>query len=744
MTGDFELGMQPFDYGTCATFTANVDLSVAGMVQDCGECHVGGGPMEYVPAPTMVGRTSLRNITTANVNNSGSINATKFTAWNYFIDTYDVDNDDDLREALYMDWQKTGVLEMDCLLCHLEGYDYDARIAMQRDAKFDASRAVAAGVAAPNTAPWGDTDYGIKVTYNNLVEDDGSGNYTFNSAVLMGIKAAPPSENCAFCHANWPGVDWKKRGDSWRNVRTDAHYVLQCMGCHQGKVGSVIGTSGNATAGPDYKDLGQCDPAKASPPYSSNWNPKDNSVKTCEDCHLRAGYDSGLDTYSPDYGAPDPTGKHQAYGLLGEICQTGTDGNMTIHSASHLDIIDCAACHVRKIGDEAWNTGGAMVDATGPDHEGRLTDHENDYVLRDMEENLCYTWQNGKVIPSSALTTIFYRDKNDSVDINNDGRGGGMDPPLMPDVLQIDIDNGWTTMSMDLSGNITEADIDTRILGLNAGLKAGANIKLCAMTVPFRVTHNVSPASYALGHSCGDCHGAAAGIFNGDYRLQGDAMTLSYNATAQTTLLTKVNTTNDATDVHGNMKTKLGNRSIPRLVFSGVDNMPPVNRSEFLYEDNLTKSSGGITDVDGGTHTTRTGWIAYLNGITEPTRTWPDANVTVTGEDAGPYDHGYGIGCDAGNATYCATNGIDDPDCNCTMVWDMYDATIFNSLTFTADDVGDGASYTWNFTDGTGQQTGRIVSHTFNTLGVIKVTLTVVDAWGIADPQMVLINVKRP
>ena len=94
--------------------------------------------MEYVPAPTMAGRTSLRYITTEVVNdNSTLIKDVDFTAFNYFIDTYNVDGDNsttgaDKTDVLYMDWENTGVLEMDCLLCHLEGYDYDARIASRQ------------------------------------------------------------------------------------------------------------------------------------------------------------------------------------------------------------------------------------------------------------------------------------------------------------------------------------------------------------------------------------------------------------------------------------------------------------------------------------------------------------------------------------------------------------------------------------------------------------------------------------
>ena len=425
---------------------------------------------------------------------------------------------------------------------------------------------------------------------------------------------------------------------------------------------------------------------------------------------------------------------------MAKICQDGVDG---VADASHLDIIDCSACHVRKISDEVWNTGGAVVDATGPDHEGRLTDHANEYVLRDMEENLCYTWQGGKIIASSALSTIFYRDKDDTgTDINNDGMLGGMDAPLMPDILQVDLDNGWTNISEDLAGIITPDDIQVRLNAMMTGL-GSTSILLCNMTVPFKVTHNVSPAIYALGHSCGDCHGGSAGIFNGLYDLQGKHMDLSYNAT-QTTPLTRVNpaTTNDLTDVHFNLKNKTNTRSIPRVVFHGQGNMPPVDRSEFLYEDNLTISVGNIRSVEDTVYTTRAGWVAYLNGITADPPTYPTANISVTGYSGTPYLHGYGIGCDV------EAPGVDPDDPStwgsCQMVWDMIDCDVYDTLTFEATDVGPGATYTWNFADGGGQASGISVDHTFNLLGVCKVILTVQDMWGMVDQKMIEVNVERP
>jgi len=57
----------PFDYLNETAFKQKADLSMAGITQDCGECHVGGGANEYVPwsVANMASRTSLRDITTA-------------------------------------------------------------------------------------------------------------------------------------------------------------------------------------------------------------------------------------------------------------------------------------------------------------------------------------------------------------------------------------------------------------------------------------------------------------------------------------------------------------------------------------------------------------------------------------------------------------------------------------------------------------------------------------------------------
>jgi hypothetical protein len=706
--------------------------------------------MEYVPNPDLDARVSLRDIATTSVNGFGTITGTNYTAFNKFIDTYDVDDDGIQNEVLNNNWARTGVLEMDCLLCHLEGYDYDARTAMLRDAKFDASRSVGAGIAAPNTVPFETDGYGTDVLYNDMVDDNGSGVLELTDTVLLNIKGAPPSKNCAFCHANFPGVDWKKRGDSWRNERTDAHYVLQCMGCHEAKVGSVIGTSGDASS----PDLGQCDPAKGVARYSGLQNAKDASIKTCEDCHLRAGYDSTLQEYSPDYGAPDPTGTHEYYGLTAKLCQS--DANSTGPSgadSSHLDIVGCEACHISKLPNEPWNTGGAVVDASGRDHAGRMADHENQYVQRSIANNLVHQWQYGKVIPTSVLTTLYWRDKSPTFDANSDGYIGGavQDPPLTTHILAINNLHGWTTMTHDNMGIIDGTVLGERISALNTELKnytsnstGTGNVKLCSLAVPFIVTHNVSPASYALGHACSDCHSASSdGLWNGNYQLMGDQMSL--NATAgQLTLFTKRNPENQITDFHYNLRNKSDSRVICIQAISDNDNATTVTRDQTLYEDNLTYG-GNYTGADGsGPYTSGTAWVAYLNSINvSACSCYPDANASATANATDIGLRGYGIGCNTGYGTVNATHCVMTP-------WDLYEVDACKTIGFHAEDVC-GGEYYWNFNDASGFEegtqfsvTGQNVTHEFRDLGIFKIVLTVKNLYGNVDSHMIMVNVVKP
>ncbi|NDY41421.1 PKD domain-containing protein [Dissulfurirhabdus thermomarina] len=598
--------MTPYDYGSLLEFQRRVDNSIPGQMRDCGECHAGGGAMEYVPAPTPGARVPLRDIATADVNGAGPITAANVTAFNYYVDIYDDDGDGNRSEVLYNDFTQTGVLEFDCLLCHLEGYDWEARKEAVRHGNFDASRTVGAGLgilAGTN---------GRSVVYDpSLVEDNGTV-LKLGLSVAARIMPTPPTANCASCHFDAHQVDWKKRGDVWAgNALNEVHLSIGCMGCHKRKDEdfSNVGTDG----APSSTLLGQCDPAKGDAPYSSLWNKTDNTVKTCADCHLRGG-DGGQ-----SFAAPNPANAHAAAGLTAKVCQDGTDG---VADASHIDIIACSACHVRKLNLGGPFTGGALVDATGPDAEGRLADHENPYVTRTMERNVAVSWYKGRLVASNILTTLFWRDKNDvDFDANRDGRAGGMDALLPTHVRTIDEIYGVGPVTED--GNVSGAELDQRIAQIDAeiealtGVSGAAKItRLSFMAVPFRVNHNVSPAWAAWGAGgCGDCHAPGAGFYNGAYRLKGEGLEVSFGG--QVTPFTKANAFTDPTDFHPNLKDKAGVRSIPVKAAFQQGTLRDVDRSELLYEntfktrntawaDSLT--SAPITFPDGTTATTK-GWL---------------------------------------------------------------------------------------------------------------------------------------
>jgi hypothetical protein len=546
-----------YDYGDAATFAKKVDNSLAGQMRDCAECHVGGGGMEYVMAAkgadlSAVSRLSLRDLGTGSdtYGTAGAaVASTNFTSVNYFVDQYDEDNDGILGEVLENDYSVTGVMEMDCLMCHMEGYSWSDRKEAVRKGNFDSSRAAGAGLGTVVT--------GTTVSYDGaLVVDDGSGNASLAASVLDAIKGAPPSANCSSCHFDLHQVDWKKRGTSWTatmNYETEVHASIGCMGCHERTDGGMNamggptagGWSGSATVA---GVLGH-DPSKQFAPYSSLWNKTDakGGAKTCASCHV--------DQIAENLGAADPTAAHTALGLLAPIAQNGRDG---VADATHLDIIACDACHTRKLGRGPsaaeggsthgslyeWGTGGALVDSTGVDADGRLTDHENLYVERTMEDNLVRGWSGGKMSSRHGLLTMFWRDKhdlfgygnapapNEYVDINADGQTGAMDAVNPSHVRDAMAAAGLHVLTHD--GVITDAEISAQkaalisylpTVGINldpAGTGATVNkLKLSFMGVLFRANHGTSPASVAWGAGgCTDCHGADAGFYNGSYDMK--------------------------------------------------------------------------------------------------------------------------------------------------------------------------------------------------------------------------------
>ncbi len=729
------------DYGTAGALQTAGDLTVAGQMRDCAECHVGGGMMEYIP---MAGSTDLSVGTCetrteiydgiAYTSNGGvacdasdqgtqvcgtypygwgtknfqceptnsrqelrSATLTGVNTFNFFIDQYDEDDDGVIGEVIAQDYNDTGILEMDCLMCHLDGYSWEDRKDAIRTGRFDGSRATGAGIGTMVDVTG---DGHIGAGDGNMVAYDPAAVGTYecpsyqpgcaDAGLLtlgdtgLNVHGSTPSENCNSCHGDLHQVDWKKRGDSWTgDYQNDVHAAIGCIGCHDPSVQwEAQGTDAdhgwrdymeslNLTGQGSSNVLGH-DPAKGNAPYSSLWNGTDNSIIGCAGCH------STTPTANDTFGAADPIDKHEAYGLTSVIAQNGIDG---VRDVSHIQLLDCAVCHARKLGhgpaDDGsgnthgslyeWGTGGAMVDSTGADTEGRLTDHENLYVERTMEENLCYSWQGGKLTARNALVTMFWRDKHDDfanagaagyVDINADGQTGAMDavnPSHVRDAMKL---AGLDVLTHD--GFITDAEIGAQKTALMNYLPTvgidldpsgdgtpDAKLKLSFMGVTFKVNHNISPAADALGKGgCLDCHGAGT-VYSGSYDLAPRDLDATWdNWSASTSAwgkhvvpFTKVNMhdydgdsatvalgTEKAdfqfSDFHPTLWTKspTGGRSIAvKAAYGGANTIRTIDRSELLYEGDSTVlgAPGARTMVDGTTAATRAEIVANLDGVTD-------------------------------------------------------------------------------------------------------------------------------
>ncbi|MDP3000719.1 MAG: cytochrome c3 family protein [Bryobacterales bacterium] len=209
----------------------------------CGNCHPGSGPMEYDRDGK---RYDHRMSDAASGLTPGGDNGL----------------DGDYFKAR---WSETGVIEADCLLCHMPEYDYKKRNAQLANLNFRWAATEGAGFGAiTGKVAAGEKP---KVEYKKDLFDE-------NGNVVLHIAPAPRNETCLNCHAK---PDWKKRGASF-SAHTDVHLAkgLRCVDCHT----SGSHASDARIRGKEVHQIGKGDDP-------SGWvrNDLDNTVRSCESCH---------------------------------------------------------------------------------------------------------------------------------------------------------------------------------------------------------------------------------------------------------------------------------------------------------------------------------------------------------------------------------------------------------------------------------------------------------------------------
>jgi formate dehydrogenase gamma subunit len=192
-------------------------------------------------------------------------------------------------------WSETGVLEADCLLCHLPGYDVARRQA--QIASWNLRWAATAGAKLATVQGSVKDGQAVQLTYDpQRFEKDGT--------LKLVIAVQPRNDACLNCHAQ---PDWKKRGANFR-ARTDVHLRagLACVDCHP---------AGRSARDPRISGREEHQFAKGDDPGGLVRNDLDDTVVGCAECHA-----SGRN------GAP--VAKHQSLPTL------------------HLERLSCETCHI--------------------------------------------------------------------------------------------------------------------------------------------------------------------------------------------------------------------------------------------------------------------------------------------------------------------------------------------------------------------------------------------------------------
>jgi hypothetical protein len=192
-------------------------------------------------------------------------------------------------------WSETGVLEADCLLCHMPEYSVSER--KKQLGAWNLRWAATAGAGFGKVSGSISGNQPVEVAYDeDHFHDDGT--------VEPHIVREPRNEVCLSCHAK-PG--WKKRGANFR-PRTDVHLRagLKCVDCHP---------AGSSATDPRIAGREEHQFGKGDDPGGHVRDDLDDTCVSCAECH-----DTGR------LGAP--IAKHRWLPPL------------------HLDGIACQTCHI--------------------------------------------------------------------------------------------------------------------------------------------------------------------------------------------------------------------------------------------------------------------------------------------------------------------------------------------------------------------------------------------------------------
>ncbi len=348
----------------------------------CGTCHPGGGSLEFDREGQRYDKQMIaKRFTSGGTNNF----------------------DGDYFQA---HWDRSGVIEGDCNLCHLPEYDYKGRNEHLSKWNFRWMATAGSGLAKVTGSVKDSLD--IKVDYDKS-------KFGPDGKISMHLVREPRNEICLNCHSK---PQWKKRGASF-TASTDVHIAMgvKCVDCHVS--GSMA--SDSRIKGKEVHQFG-----KGDDPSGNVRNDLDNTMRTCTDCHV-TGYLNA------------PIAKHDWLPSL------------------HLEKIACQTCHIpeRQVKSalaqvsDVYNPG---VKISPPakyiwtfydqnmnywNHYGELTQ----FTAKDQPSDPFvpqYAWYKGQIFPVNAVHSAW-------PGIYTEGKKG-LHQPKMKDIYAM-----WTTHRKDKS-----------------------------------------------------------------------------------------------------------------------------------------------------------------------------------------------------------------------------------------------------------------------------------------------------
>lgn len=465
------------------------------LAKGCGQCHPGGGSAEYDRAGRRYDHwmaDPASGFTSGGPNNL----------------------DGDYYKAR---WTESGVLEADCLICHLPAYQFTQRKAQIAEHNFRWAAAAGSGLAQVSGSV--KSSVPVTVTYDPK---------RFDAEGKLSLKMArePQNKVCLECHAQ-PG--WKKRGANF-SPRTDVHLRagMRCVDCHP---------AGKSATDPRIHGHEEHQFGKGDDPGGNVRNDLDNTLVSCAGCH-----DTGR------RGAPRAVHKGLPRLHLERLaCQTCHIPERTIMPAS-VQASDVFNSDARIPGTvkRLWTFYG--TDATYRNHYGILDmagyDQKPTEAFRPV-----YVKYKGKIYPANRLHTAWPA-------IETEGKPGLMqpkmddvyrmwtehrqDPTRFPELARITDDTDDGTLEVN-----RPEEIDALIAAVTRLLKEIGwplensrvvwvqNERVYTSGTEYRslpkheyeaspygnvhtYNHDVYPARAALGAGgCGDCHSAGSPFFFG-------------------------------------------------------------------------------------------------------------------------------------------------------------------------------------------------------------------------------------